>query len=238
MGNAARRRDASTGARSGRGARAGSEWARSGVARRARRIPQGARRRVPEPMPARPARALYARSERYRHWALSLSARLGERDGNKEHGRLAALAQARDVEAACSAMYEHFMRPRATCSTPFAAPASRFRIGVRGRRRPQVAKGCSRRPRSEESLESPAGPARRALTGLRGVGSAPGRRRRLRLRPPCRSAHHTGRPADRRRRRRGAPRPWDRPHCAGPPASCGDCRGRRSDFGRNRAKCA
>ncbi|RBP11373.1 GntR family transcriptional regulator [Roseiarcus fermentans] len=53
---------------------------------------------------------LYARSERYRHWALSLSARLGERDGNKEHGRLAALAQARDVEAACSAMYEHFMR--------------------------------------------------------------------------------------------------------------------------------
>lgn len=54
--------------------------------------------------------ALYARSERYRHWALRLSLVRSQRDVRAEHVELAELAQARDVEAACAAIHQHFMR--------------------------------------------------------------------------------------------------------------------------------
>lgn len=53
---------------------------------------------------------LYIRSERYRHWALRLSLARSHRDVRAEHMELAQLAQARDVDAACAAVYEHFMR--------------------------------------------------------------------------------------------------------------------------------
>lgn len=53
---------------------------------------------------------LYARSERYRFWSQALSLKLGQRDVKLEHGEIAALAQARDVDGAVAAMEEHFLR--------------------------------------------------------------------------------------------------------------------------------
>ncbi|TCT02213.1 GntR family transcriptional regulator [Aquabacter spiritensis] len=51
---------------------------------------------------------LYERSERYRYWSVTLSLTLGKRDVREEHIQLAALAQSRDVDAACIAITEHF----------------------------------------------------------------------------------------------------------------------------------
>lgn len=54
--------------------------------------------------------ALYIRSERYRHWALRMSLGRSRRDVRAEHVQLAELARARDADAACAAIHEHFMR--------------------------------------------------------------------------------------------------------------------------------
>ncbi|WP_220180933.1 GntR family transcriptional regulator [Paracoccus versutus] len=53
---------------------------------------------------------LYLRSERYRYWSVTLCLTLGKRDVREEHVQLAALAQARDADAACQAITEHFLR--------------------------------------------------------------------------------------------------------------------------------
>lgn len=53
---------------------------------------------------------LYQRSERYRHWSVVLCLAYGQRDVRREHNDIAALALARDTDAACAAMHEHFMR--------------------------------------------------------------------------------------------------------------------------------
>lgn len=52
---------------------------------------------------------LYLRSERYRYWSVTLSLTLGKRDVRGEHIHIAALAQARDADAACVAITEHFL---------------------------------------------------------------------------------------------------------------------------------
>lgn len=53
---------------------------------------------------------LYLRSERYRYWSVTLSLTLSKRDVRAEHVELAALAQARETDAACDAITGHFQR--------------------------------------------------------------------------------------------------------------------------------
>lgn len=53
---------------------------------------------------------LYMRSERYRYWAVSLCLTRGQRDVRQEHVDLARFVLDRDVEAACAAIHEHFIR--------------------------------------------------------------------------------------------------------------------------------
>lgn len=52
---------------------------------------------------------LYMRSERYRHWAVSLCLAYGRRDLKQEHIDLAQFALARDSRAAIAAIREHFI---------------------------------------------------------------------------------------------------------------------------------
>ena len=53
---------------------------------------------------------LYARSERYRHWAVVLSLSVGQRNDVQEHEELARLSLDRDDPGACAAMRPHFSK--------------------------------------------------------------------------------------------------------------------------------
>lgn len=53
---------------------------------------------------------LFVRSERYRHWAVSLCLVRGQRDAHQEHEAIVEAALARDSRLACARIQEHLQR--------------------------------------------------------------------------------------------------------------------------------